>query len=75
MYFVLASGIFFVESLLHGFLDASCNDRVCEPKNLSLKFGIACAHVAQWHRHREDPLADDGGFGEYVVSEVRLAAR
>lgn len=70
-YFVLASGVFFIEASLHGLLDRSCNDRIREPKNLSLEFGIACAHIAKGHRHREDPLANDGGGRKYVVSEVR----
>ena len=68
-YFVI--GIFFVEAPLYGILDRSCDDRVSEPKNLSLKFGIASAHVAQGHRHGEDPLTDDGAGGEDVVGEVR----
>lgn len=69
-YFVLASGVFFIETMLHRFLDGSCYDRVREPEDFPLEFGIACAHVAKRHRHGEDPLANDGAGGEDVVGEV-----
>ncbi len=68
-YFVLR--IFFVEAPLHRFLDCSCNGRVHKPQDFPLKFGIAGAHIPEWHRHGEDPLANDGGGGEDVVGQVR----
>jgi hypothetical protein len=68
-YFVI--WVFFVKAKLHGFLDASCDDRVREPQDFPLEFGIPGAHVAKWHRHREHPLANDGACWKYVVSEVR----
>ena len=64
-YFVIR--MFFIETKLHGFLDGSCDDRVRVAQDFPLEFGIACAHVAKGHRHGKDPLADDGGGGEYVV--------
>jgi hypothetical protein len=67
-YFVV--WVFFIEPLLHRFFDGFCDDGVSEPEYFPLEFGIACAHVAQGHWHREDPLANDGADGEYVVSEV-----
>lgn len=68
--FVLASEIFFIEPLLHRFLDGSCDDRVHIAQDFSLEFGVACTHVAKGNRHGEHPLANDGGFGEYVVAEM-----
>ncbi len=62
--------IFFIEATLYGFFDRSCYDRVSEAQDFPLEFGIAGAHVAKGHRHGEDPLADDGGFGEDVVREM-----
>ncbi len=62
--------VFFVEAELHRSFDASCYDGVRKSQDFPLKFGIACAHVAKWHRHGEDPLPNDGAGGEDVVGEV-----
>ena len=72
-YFVLR--VFFVKAKLHGFLDGSCNDGVCEAQDFSLKPRIPGAHVAKWDRHGEDPLANDGAGGKDVVGEVRSSFR
>ena len=63
--------VFFVEAELHRSFDASCYDGVGEAQDFAVEFGIPGAHIAKGHRHGENPLANDGGGGEYVVSEVR----
>ena len=68
-YFVI--WVFFVMAKLHRFLDGFCDDRIHVAQDFPLEFGIPGAHVAKRDRHRENPLANDGAGGEYVVAEVR----